>query len=198
MEFSSAFWSAVAAVASALTAFLMWRTSLQSYRQSFRPELIISGWSRPQSQEVGVEKICFSIVQNAGPGSALHVHINSILYADDNRPKATMGTIRDSLIPSNQSRSVDGEIRICWKNIEGKPGSKSLSFCIELLCWDTTGVRYDTNYRLLIVELGSNYHLQDEIVRGVMLQSRRIVFHPVWYLKLTNRIKKFKEKLRLH
>lgn len=190
MEFSTAFWSATAAVASAVAAFLMWRTSLQSFRQSARPELVISGWSRKTSDLDNIDKINFTSIKNAGSGVALHVHMNSFMLADDNRPQAVMSTIRESVISPGQSITSVGEISIYWNNITGTPGSKYLSVGIELFCLDTTGVRYDTKYNLFIVQLGGNQYLQDEIANGVMLQTRSVSYKAVWYLKVISKVRK--------
>ena len=170
MSISAAAWSAIAAMLSAIAAFLLWRTEQRSFQHSARPEIVITGWRRNAP-----DKLTFEAIENVGHGSALHVHMNAFSLADDNRPMVVMSTIRESLISPNGRTGVMGEISIWWNNVAGPPGSKHVPVNIEIYCWDTTGVRYKTKYNLLVVELGRNIGVADQIAPGVMLGTRSVI-----------------------
>lgn len=189
---SAAVWSAIAATFAAIATLFLWRTEQQTFRHSARPELVLAGWQRVQdtNRPLLPEKVAFSAIENVGRGPALHVHINSFSIADDNRPKTIMSTIRESLIATGSRVSVQGAISIWWNHVAGSPGSKSIPVSIDILCWDTTGVRYHTEYKLLVVELSAHVTLADAIAPGVMLATRTVTKAPVWRLKLNRSLSK--------
>jgi hypothetical protein len=186
---SAAVWSAVAGTSAALAALLLWRTEQKSFRHSARPELVLGGWQRLQVSD-GPERIAFSMIENVGRGPALHVHINSFSLADDDRPKTVMSTIRESLIAAGSHVKVEGVISIWWSNVAGSPGSKLAPISIDMLCWDTTGVRYRTEYQLMLVETPHRVGLADAVAPGVMLAGRTVTQAPVWRLKVTRSLSK--------
>jgi hypothetical protein len=188
----AAAWSAIAATFAAIAAVLLWRTEQQSFRHSARPELVLAGWQRFQdtSGGFGPERIAFSTIENVGRGPALHVHINSFSIADDDRPKTVMSTIRESLIATGSRVTVQGVISIWWNNVAGSPGSKSVPISIDMLSWDTTGIRYCTKYKLLVVELSPHVVVADAIAPGVILATRTVTQAPVWRLKLNRSLSK--------
>jgi len=191
-DLPAALWSALAATFAAIATFLLWRTEHQSFRHSARPELVLTGWKRnAESNSVtGPEKIAFSAIQNVGRGPALHVHINSFSVADDDRPMTVMGTLHESIIPMNSPARVDGGISVWWKNVAGSPGSKSVPISIDMFCWDTTGMRYRTEYKLLVVELSPTVQVADAIAPGVMLMTRTVTTAAVWRLRLNRQLSK--------
>src|SRR3989337_2362712 len=192
LNVSAALWSAIAATLAAITTVLLWRTEQQSFRHSARPDLVLAGWQRSQDSKEpsGPERIVFSAIENVGRGPALHVHINSFSLADDDRPKTVMSTIRQSLIATGSRVSVQGEISIWWNNVARSPGSKSVPLSIDILCWDTTGVRYHSEYKLFVVELSPSVDVADSIAPGVMLATRTVTQAPVWRLKLHRSLSK--------
>jgi len=186
MIISAAEWSAIAATLSAIAAFLLWRTEKQSFLHSARPEIVVAGWNRAPSATP--DKVTFNTLENVGNGSALHIYMNIFSIADDDRPMATMSTIRETLISPGSKVSINGEIAIWWNNIAGSPGSKSLPINMEIFCWDTTGIRYLTKYNLLVSEPSSKLVVTNEIASGVILSTRTVKAESVWKLK-------FKQKL---
>lgn len=184
--------AALAATFSAIAAFLSWRTGKQNFRHSARPELVLNDWNRspdPNTSSVP-ERISFSMIENVGRGPALHVYINSCSFADDGRPMTTMSTIQQSLIAPTSRASVPSEISIRWNTIPGSPGSKSAQISIDIFCWDTTGVRYHTQYNLVVVEQSPNVSVANEIAPVIMLMTRTVTIDEVWKLKMKSRLSK--------
>jgi hypothetical protein len=181
LNVSAAVWSALAATSAAIAAFLLWRTEQKSFRHSARPELVLTGWQRLEAGDkpLAPERVAFATIENVGRGPALHVHINSFSLADDDRPKTIMSTIRESLVAAGSRAKVDGVISIWWNNVAGSPGSKSLPISIDMLCWDTTGTRYRTEYHLFVVELSPRVGVADAVAPGVMLAGRTVTEAPV-------------------
>ena len=193
LDVPAALWSAFAATFAAISTFLLWRTEQQSFRHSARPELILTGWKRKPDSNAssGPESIAFSAIENAGRGPALHVHIHSFSVADDNRPMTMMGEmLHESFIAMNSHAPVEGEIRVWLKNVAGSPGSKSVPISINIFCWDTTGMRYLTKYKLVMVELSPTVHVSHAIAPGVMLMTRTVTVASVWKLKMNRQLSK--------
>ena len=191
IELSAAGWSAIAASFAAISSFLILRTQKLSLRESARPELILTGWSRESGAGNGnrPEKISFTAIQNIGRGTALHVHVNSFSLADDQRPTFVMSTIRSPTIAPNTDVKVEAEILIWWNNVPGPVRSKSLPVNIEIHCWDTIGFRHQTRYELLVVQTLDTMHVSDPIAPGIMLGTRTTSSSPVWRLKLSRNLK---------
>lgn len=181
-------WSAVAATFAAIAAWLAWRTQRQSYRHAARPELVLEGWSRETAVHNGVQYDCvkFTRLANVGQGSALTVVINSSSTADDNRPTSGMSTVFLSLVAPGATHDVDGDITIWWNNIAGESGLKHCPIDVDILCWDTTGVRYHTRYSVLAAERSPNVHVANEVAPWVGVPVRRVTQSPVWWLKCRN------------
>jgi hypothetical protein len=186
MTDSAAIWSSVAATFSAVAAFLLWSTEKKSFRHSIRPELVLSGWRRFQDKDRPDEDLfAFTTITNVGRGPALHVYINSSLVGEDNCPRVFMSTLRHAILAPGDHVQVDGTMSILWKNIPTKyAGAKTVPISIDALCWDTTGVRYRTQYRLLAMEMSSLAMFSDSVAPGVSLAVRVVTHTSVWRLKL--------------
>ena len=125
----------------------------------------------------------FAKLQNVGRGPSLHWVANCHKMAE-NRPIAVMGTMRGSLLASDATADVNGDIHLWWKNVTGNAPQRHISVAIEILCWDTIGLRYLTEYQLFISELHSNVMVSDSIAPNVSLVIRRVKAEPVWWLQL--------------
>jgi len=189
---AAAIWSAVAALFAALSSFLIMLIQRRNLLESARPELVLTGWSRkPRGQDAGEhEVISFQTIKNVGRGAALHVILDSHQQAAE-RPTAILSTTRLAILASNEASEVNGEILIWWKNVAADhKGFKHLPITVTALCWDSRGMRHETRYSLLAVELGGNVGVADAIAPGVMLGSRTTTTRPVWLLKLSSQLRR--------
>ncbi len=178
----AAIWSAIAATFSAFAAVLLWRLEKLSFHRNARPEIVLTGWSRESSEEI--DKVSFCTVDNVGPGSALYVLINSSSHEIDGRLTSVMSTIQESLIAPGGRINVKGEILIWWENAEGSEGDKSVPVKIEVVCWDTTGIRYLTQYTFTVFEASTRIHGNNIVAPGVVMGLRSVESKAVWMLKL--------------
>jgi len=184
-------WSAIAAFLSLFVACLMLIYQSRTYREQARPELIISDFKRTKNERTGNDQISFSRIKNVGKGSALHMSVNSFHLACDDRATAIMASYQSPIVSIGEEVVADCSIDLFWQHITGKPGSKSISIPIDILCWDTTGVRYHTKYYLHASEILSNNFYASEVADKLMLGARSVVIQPVWLLK-------FKQKLKIN
>lgn len=191
MSVIAAICSAVAATLSAIAAIVMWRTEVNIFRHTARPELVLSGWTRGPIGERSTEKIAFKHINNVGNGSAIHPYVNAFSIADDNRPLVSMSTIRGDVIPPGGCLDVTDEMLIYWNNVAGEPGSKSLTINIDMLCWDTTGVRYRVKYSVHVGQLSGKIHMANEIAPCVMLGLRAVEVQSVRYLRIKTKLSKW-------
>jgi hypothetical protein len=65
---------------------------------------------------------------------------------------------------------------------------KFIPINIRIYAWDSGGMRHETKYSLIAVELGSLTFAGDPIAPGLMLSSRFTITKPVWLLKLLGRV----------
>jgi len=171
----------------------------QNQLESARPELILTGWTRRARQDRHNEVIAFQTIQNVGRGAALHLHLNSFAKTEDNRPTAVMATERLPILAPDQAHEINGEITVSWQNIRADDKNhKRLPISIEILCWDSQGLRHETTYRLFAVELSPSIGVTDEIAPGIALRNRTTVARSVWRLKLSARLRRVPGLRRLN
>lgn len=186
----AATWSAVAAIFSAISSFLVMLIQRRNLLESVRPELVLVGWSRETrgEGESAHEVISFKTVRNVGRGAALNVFVNASRIKD-NRPEAFLATIRVPILAVNEENDVNGEITVWWKNVKpDAQGNKFLPITITIWYWDSRSMRHEKTYCLFAVELNSRVGVSDDIAPGVMLGQRKTKTEPVWLLRLTTRI----------
>ena len=186
MSQTAATWSAIAAIFSTIATFMLWRIGRLTFQHSARPEIIITGWKRGSSE--GQDIITFSAVENAGVGSALYVNINARSVTKDGRDMIAMTSIQESLISPNKKVKVNGEMLVWWENSPETSSGKSVPVNIKIYCWDTTGIRYLTDYSLNVFELPNSTHLFNEVAPGVKLGRRSVKAEAVWFLRLKVRL----------
>jgi len=185
--------SAIAALFSALSSFLIMRIQRQNLLESVRPELALTGWTRRSEGQNDAEHevIAFQTLRNVGRGAAFHIVINAN-HIIDNRPAAGLSTTRLPILAANESSALNGEIVVWWKNVPpDSQGHKHLGITVDMLCWDSRGMRHETQYNLFAAELSPNMIVvSDPIAPGVMLGTRTTATRPVWLLKLSATLKR--------
>ena len=183
---AAAIWSAVAASFAAFAAFLSWRAQLRTLHQTFRPEVVISGWGRDRSPTIG-DAITFCAVSNVGRESALQVLVNASGLADDNRQTYVMSTLDVPIIAAGATASVQSEIQVTWSNVAGgQENTKTLVIEVSAWYWDALNFRHCTDIRLLVAQQPSEVNVgAAQIADGVYLLHRRTRSVAVWWLKLS-------------
>lgn len=186
----AALWSAVAASFSALASLLIMRIQRRSLLESVRPELVLTEWGREArgSTDSAHEVITIKAIRNVGRGVALNLHLLGFMQQVDNRPTAVLSTTRIPVLAPNETAYLGGEIIVWWKNVPPSEVPKFLPVTIKTYCWDSRGMRHDTKYSLLVIELSKNMGMADEIAPGVGMALRSTVITPVWVLKLRLKI----------
>ena len=183
---SAAVWAALAATFSAISSLLIYRIQRDNLRESVRPELVLSGWSRStvtQSGDLVSDRIIIGYISNVGRGVALDVEI---YITDDTNPSIfVMGRIPIPLLAKDDQKSIGGYISIFWDNVpDSEEGEvKFLDLKVRIVCSDTRNWRYETQYHLTVPEC-SQYVIMPHTVAENVSQWRRVVtFRPEWQIK---------------
>lgn len=189
---SAAGWSAIAAIFAAISSWMIFIVQRRNLLEQVRPELILTDWEREYIREEDDQRefLHFRMIRNVGRGPALHMNLN--LEAIGNPPRAALGTIMQPIIPPADSVDVGGKITLWWQNVdpvkEGMP--KHFMLQLKIFCWDSHGVRYETNYNMMVFEgsamLGQSNVIADNVVLGNRTTSTRSGMR----LKLDRRVKK--------
>ena len=193
---ASAIWSAIAATFSAIAALLLLRFEKKNLLDSSRPEIILSGWERGQDpKNPNIDVLTFSNVQNAGKGSALHVHIDAF-KEHNNKPQYLLHSRTIPILPVGGENPYNGKILIFWDNVEIKDKTAEyIHIEISILSWCTNNYRHKTTYYLMATRLVTSTDKivmagVDEIVPGIALSRRITKSEPVWRLRLMSKLKK--------
>jgi hypothetical protein len=194
-----AIWSAIAATCSAISSALIWSVQRRNFFESVRPELVLLGWSRTAvgEGESAHEVIGFKIIKNVGRGVALDIPLNAH-HEVNNRPTAVLGTTLLSILAPNEQHEVNGDISVWWKNVEPDAhGGKVLPIRIVIYCWDSRGIRHETQYNLIASEFSQTVGISmGSIAPGVMLGQRKTIITGVWVLRLRLRLNTLAVKTR--
>lgn len=186
-----AFWSAIAAAASAAAAWLSLRTNRRSLRESFRPVLDPGTWDRGTRPGVAIggDTITFRTVVNTGRGLARGVVINAHAMADDDRPMYFMSSLRLPIIAPGATVQVPGEISLIWKNVPAHGGhSKSLGVVVRMDYWDTVDMYHRAETTLLVNEDLNHPFGLGPVARGVGLINYQVSSEPIWRRRIRHRL----------
>ena len=188
---SPAIWSAIAASAAAVSAFLLYLILRQELLESVRPQLVLTNWSRTtegEGEQVH-DVIEFKRIKNVGRGAALHTRI--VPAELKHPPTVLMGMQSISVLGAGEDVEVDdGRIMLWWENAATMGPSKMLPITIKILSWDTRSMRHETQYKLIAFHPPQPMSGATQIAPGVHELRRTTTVRPVWRLKMTARIKK--------
>lgn len=190
----AAFWSAVAATISAITAIAAYFVQRRNLLESVRPEIVLTGFSRatePKLAGLGEgDIVTFTGLQNVGKGVALHIHIDAddgTGYKEGTRPKAVMSTFRRVTLPTGVEQPIEARVVLWWKNADSS-AVPMIPFTIRILAWDSRNYRHETKYQFAAFHLKRQVGMHDEIAPGLMLTSRVSRSQAVWRLRLMGRL----------
>jgi hypothetical protein len=188
-----AIWSAVAASFAALSSFLIMLIQRRNLLESARPELVLVGWNRKtiSSGDSAFDVISVQSIRNVGRGPALNVVVNaSPKNCHTDRPTASLSTRNLPILAANESEEINGEIFLWWENVDADAhGRKHLGVGIDIICWDSRGMRHQTFYGLFAHKHPENVYAPDAAAPGVIVGARTTKTTPVWWLKVLGRIR---------
>jgi hypothetical protein len=187
----AATWSAIAATFAAISSLLIMLIQRRNLLKSVRPELVLLDWDRgPRGEGEGRHDVLtFKTIRNVGKGVALNVILNASQDVD-NRPVFCLSTTRLPILAVNESRDLNAEMSIWWKNVKSHAlGAKFLHISISIMHWDSRGMRHETKYTLFAREDAGGYCGNDSVAPGVMMGFRSTQTRPVWWLKLCSWIR---------
>jgi hypothetical protein len=182
----AAVWSAVAATFAALSSFLIMLIQRRNLLESVRPELVLMGWGR-REEGSECEAITFNTIRNIGRGAAIQVVLWSDSYQSDEL-KALVSCDRIPILGPDDTVKLDGNVLVFWKLANEEQGVKRIPIVINMDCWDTRGMRHETQYTLMATRpttipcVGG-----DEVAPGVTWLSRTTSTRAVWLLKMQSR-----------
>lgn len=183
----AAIWSAVAATFAALSSFMIMLIQRRNLLESVRPELVLTGWNKTLVQFADnklYEVLTFNTIRNVGRGAALQVYFFSDPEVSGTPCVSSFSTILIPIVASNDTMAIDGKITLYWNNVkEEANGARIIHITINMYCWDTSGMRHETQYMLTAYKnmVGGN----DDIAPGVYLASRRRNVVSPWQHRFT-------------
>lgn len=148
--------AAVAAVFSALAAFLSWHAQRLTIRHTFRPEIQITTWNRGWGLTKEVELLTFRAVRNIGRDTAQQILISGTTFTADGRLLSSMSTMTLDSLGAGREVEIYGEVHLHWYNATQLPNSKVLHVPIQVWYWDAIGLRHETLMRLSVFEEGKS------------------------------------------
>ena len=164
---TAAFWSAIAALCSALSSLLLLNIHRRNYRESVRPELVLLGWAR-SSRVLGqrtTEVVSFTKLRNVGRGAALEVVLNADVT---DLLAGVMTTRRVAIVSPGEEVPVDADIILFPMHAD---------YChlkIKLVCTDLHGRQYTTEYRLFVLGDVRGRVAGGDPVAPVVFQNRSV------------------------
>jgi hypothetical protein len=189
-------WSAVAASFAALSSFLVMMIQRRNLLDSARPELVLVGWNR-KTQSMGDSKfdvISVQSIRNIGKGPAINIIMNtSDISKGLDRITAHLSTQHIPILAAGDSEDINGEIMLCWESVDGdSQGRKHMGVGIEIICWDLREMRHETYYGLIAGEHPDSIHIPYPTAPGVKVGIRRTRTKPVWWLKISSGLNRFR------
>lgn len=133
LDNAAAFWSAVAALFTALTAYLVMRIQRDALRESVRPEIVLSGFARAKT--VVDDIIYVNEIKNVGRGVALRIIINCDSIVVENKPVVRVPTRFLPIIAVNETFNLSEQIILFWQNAPAHTDkTKGISLKITIYC----------------------------------------------------------------
>jgi hypothetical protein len=177
--------SAVAAAFSALAAFMTWHTQVRQLRESVRPELAISDWSRCDDTVHNLDIVRFSKIKNVGRGAARNIVISSFGLGEDGRPTSMMNRLDLPTIAAGETADVECCLILQWGPVaKHGPGSKVMPTFIRVRCWDSVGVRHDATTHLILFQKPVQQPIQNYLADGIGFSHYESKSESVRHLKL--------------
>lgn len=158
MDWGPSVYSAIAASCSALTAFLVYRIQRRNFRESVRPELVLSGWVALGPDQAGECRALLRVteIRNVGRGVAVNV-----CAADGDRdvfgpvgPERSVGTL--PILGPGEKATVAWPFDLDWTRCERRHGVEFMPLCVQVYAWDRDRVRHRVSHHFVLsrAELG--------------------------------------------
>jgi hypothetical protein len=189
-------WSAVAASFAALSSFLVMLIQRRNLLESARPELILLGWNRGKTSisDSMFDVITVKSIQNVGKGPSINIIMNtSDINQGKEKLEASLSTQYIPILAAGAIEDINGEIMLYWENLDADPqGRRHMSIEIEIICWDSRGIRHQTYYGLIVGEHPNSIHMSYPAAPGVMVAGRRTRTTSVWWLKILSKLNRLR------
>jgi hypothetical protein len=178
---SAATWSPIAAFFSATASIAMVFIHRRNLLEAARPELIVDGWTRTDTDHLAV-----AVLRNVGKGTAFDVHV--YVLPAGTRQTALMLNMdcRFVILPAGETREMNAEIAFAWSDVPIFHGIKHIAFDLAMSCQDARGMYHHTKYRLSVLELKPGVGIVPSITSNVALTSRSTRIRPHWWLRFTS------------
>jgi hypothetical protein len=191
---TAAIWSSIAAIGSALSAFLMLRMQQKSRRDAAKPELILTGWERHSKMIDGtkLEVVNFSTIKNIGNGPAIGIIFMPGTTPEMQRPYELFAD-PIPILAADEAYSIDGEIQLHWHDVSPPENyEKFISIDIRVFSWCTRNYRYETHYKLMVAE-NTQALFSDAIhsIEGVSVPMRYTICRPLWGINVLRQLSRF-------
>jgi len=191
--------SAVAAVAAAISSWLIWRTTKRNLLESVRPELALLDWGRTPREDAAVphEAIRIGSLRNVGRGAAFQVTLSGFEMWDG-QVTAHIATARIGVMGAGEEVALKSLVDVFWDKVAvPERGPKTLAVWPCVACLDAMGVRHVTTYLMFVSRDTSGPQPVDSVAAGITFAGRHTVTKSVRRLKLEKRLRRIPGLRRL-
>lgn len=179
---ASSVWSAVAsalaAIFSAMAAFIALKYQRHSARMAMRPELVLLDWSRSSisvkgNSSTAIEKISARCVKNVGQGTALHLRLDGLI-PEEGKLVGCMSTRRIPLLEPNGEGAFESFVVLDWDKVASLDqwGTKLLDLQVWIECWDHADQFHRTIYGITVFDVSRKTEGSGALAPGIFLRSR--------------------------
>lgn len=187
--------AAIAAIFSAIAAFLSLRLQRQMSLDAVRPELVPNEFLSPD--ELGNFEI--RSIQNVGDGPALHTSWDLKVKG---RPKAFAAVMCDSvsIVPAGEQQPINAHGFFQWEDgTRLSDNEESIDLVLSVLCTDSYGYHHET--RMNLVATRGEFRLgqlvsAERLAPGLDLVSRDTFVRSPWRRKWTERIRSLLSRIQ--
>jgi hypothetical protein len=189
-----AFWAAVAAACSAVSAFLTWRVHWRNRLDAARPEFVITEVSRAPTDTDTVEAIHIHAVKNVGRGPAFDVIINFYLDPEVKENAVMMSTVRLPILSDGEQRELADPIMAFWDKVPKPTGHhpRMIFGVLRVSCSDYRGYRHVTEYVVTITEPGAEGASIADVASGISMPFRFTKSRAQWRIKARRKLTRIK------
>ena len=162
-------WSALAAAAAAITAYLSFVEQRATSRAEIQPELILSGWEATLSEPGKFSTVRIDEVRNIGSGPAFGVVVE--VSDPPGLQSVAGGTVLVSVLARDAAQPLEMQIRVDVPAPRAGRELRALEFAMYVRYSDRRGHRYRTTYEVLIAN--KPYLGPESLGPNVVLENRR-------------------------
>jgi hypothetical protein len=164
--------AAIAAIASAISTFFMYRIMRRADLDSVRPELILDGWQFLPSEQGG--EILIDSIENIGKGPALHPLLVMEIRGGNKNAHGFLTHDHFALIPPGTRRTLQGKGRFLWSDYPKFDEQGMIGLDIVIMFWDYRNRRHEIRERLVAIKPAENVGCGPSVLAPWLMTLQRV------------------------